>query len=466
MTLVLRNATVLDVEAHRTLRDRSVLIEGGRITGVVEDGRATGEGPGADVVDCGGRYVLPGLVDAHVHLRPGPHAGPHSDRPPVDSGQQAGARPDDVAAQLHSYLYCGVTSVFDAGNEAGLVWPLRESERSGQLLAPRVFCAGPFVTCTGGHGSEILEAVEVDDLPADLPRLRSHLARRPDLVKVTYDEHNWGVRPLVPILSPSVLRGIVDVAHAESLRVTVHISNEMRAREAVDCGADTLAHPVIQSPITDEFAELLAVRRLPVVSTLAIGERYFRLADDPTFLDQELYQTCIGPEERRRLATEEHLAQQRNRWADWMRVMTPIAQENLRRMVAAGCIVATGTDLSLGPELVHELALLQDAGIPPWEVLTCATLNAASFLGKEQEMGSVKAGNLADLVVVDNDPSTDVSRLASLFMVVKGGRIIDRSTLELTGERPQRSDRSPLRSGVPKSEHVNTKKSHGGRKTT
>ncbi len=394
----------------------------------------------AEFVDCGGAYLLPGLMDVHVHLRPTPHVGPSSNRrhPPADD--RPVPQPVDVLPQLHSYLYCGVTSVFDAGNYSSFIWPLRDAERSGQLVSPRIFCAGPFVTCTGGHGSEQLEAVEVDELPRDLRQLRSHLDRRPDLVKITYDEHGWGIRPLIPILSPRTLRGIVDAAHADELRVTVHASHELRVREAVEGGTDTLAHPVIQSPITEELVSVLAARRLPVVSTLAIGERYVRLAEDPSFLDGEHYAACVDPAERRRLATVEHAEQKQNRWAAWMRVMTPVAQENLRRLVAAGGVVASGTDLSLGPELLRELELLQDAGIEPWDVLACATVHAARFLGADGRMGTVEPGKLADFVLVDEDPTTDVSRLAEVSMVMKGGQVIDRSTLHLAGEQPPRPD--------------------------
>ncbi len=438
MTLVLRGATLVDVELRRTLPGRSVLVEDGRIAALGDADDAFDDLTDAEVIDCRGRYLLPGLMDMHVHLRPLPHTGPHSSRS-RSARPSAPVSPADVLPQLHSYLYCGVTSLFDAGNDASFIWALRDAERSGRVLAPRVFCAGPFVTCSGGHGSGMADAVEVNELPGDLPALRTHLARRPDLLKITYDEHGWGIRPLIPILDTETLRGIVETAHSDGLRVTVHASHELRAREAVECGTDTLAHPVIQSPITDDFVDQLSASRLPVVSTLAIGQRYPRLADDPAFLEEEAYAVCLDPKERARLASEEHLEQRRNRWADWMRVMTPVAQENLRRLVESGGVVAAGTDLSLGPELLHELVLLQEGGIEPWDVLTCATLNGARFLGMEQEIGSLRRGNVADLVLCDLDPSTDVSRLRHVSLVVKGGRVIDRSTLNLAGEWPARS---------------------------
>jgi imidazolonepropionase-like amidohydrolase len=459
VTLVLRDVTVVDVRARRTVPGQSVHIEGGRITKVAgpevdsvpggpgSSARAGGAGlETGDTVDCGGRYLLPGLTDVHVHLRAAPHEGPHS-----DARQRAGRGApsiDEILPVLHGFLFCGVTSVFDAGNFSALMWPLREAERSGRLLSPRIHCAGPFVTCTGGHGSELAESVSVDALPADEPQLRSHLEHRPDLVKITYDEHNWGIRPLIAILPPEVLGGIIDTAHGEGLRVTVHVSNELRAREAVDRGADALAHPVIQSPVTTDFVARLASAGLPIASTLAIGERYVRLADDPGFVDSAMYVHCVSPGERERLRTVEHERQRANRWADWMRVMTPVAQENVRRVVEAGGVVAAGSDLSLGPDLLRELELLQHAGIDPWDVLACATSNAARYLGSEERLGTVEVGKLADLVLVDRDPTTDVAALREISMVMKGGEIVDPSALALAGEppaRPAAPGRAPVR---------------------
>jgi N-acetylglucosamine-6-phosphate deacetylase len=179
---------------------------------------------------------------------------------------------------------------------------------------------------------------------------------------------------------------------------------------------------------------MLAAKQIPVASTLAIGDRYVRLADDPGYVDGGFYGACLDAAEREHLRTVEHAAQRANRWADWMRVMTPVAQENLRALVAAGGLVATGTDLSLGPEMHRELELLQGAGIPPAEVLRAATLNGAIFLGRRADLGSVEAGKLADLLLVEEDPTRDVTALATIAAVFKDGEAVARERLDLPGE--------------------------------
>lgn len=433
MNMLLRNTNYLELAERRVVPGTSVRVVDGVIVQVGIE-RDVDAAAGDEVIDGGGRFLLPGLIDTHVHIQGEPHRGP-TDAEPVPGARVAGDADRTrtaMLARLQGFLYCGVTSIYDAGNDHDRIFALRDDERAGRIIAPRIFCSGAFVTVTGGHGSTLGSVTAIDSLPADLPQLQAHLARRPDLLKITYDEHNWGVRPLIPILSTELLSEIIFQAHQARVRVTVHASNEAHAREAVACGADALAHPVIQSPVTDEFVWLLAAKGIPVASTLAIGERYFRLADAPSFLDEPLYRHCLSPLEREALSTTEHAAQRSNRWADWMRVMTPVAQENLRRLSTAGGIVATGSDLSLGPDLHREMELLQAAGLPPWDVLRSATEQGARYLGLQGSLGSVRPGYQADLILLDDDPTDDVSAVSSVSLVIKDGSVLDRDLLRAT----------------------------------
>ncbi len=141
----------------------------------------------------------PGLVDAHIHLRAAPHVGPTDTEPTPRLAPAGGAEldVDGLARRAQTFLYCGVTSVYDAGNNSALVMAVREAERSGEVVAPRIHCTGNLFTAPGGHGSTAAVEVREDD---DVARLvAEHAALDPDLVKITYDEHGWGVRPLVPI---------------------------------------------------------------------------------------------------------------------------------------------------------------------------------------------------------------------------------------------------------------------------
>ncbi len=430
MSLVLRNATVVDTISKKLLPKSVVVVQGNRIADVFQEG-AKNYPAGSNVIDCAGKFLVPGLMDMHIHLHGKHHAGPTQEKPVPSFFSKS--EDSELISRLHSFLYCGITSVYDAGNFAETIYKLREQERAGQITSPRIFCAGSIVTCPGGHGSGL--STDISSLPLDNKKLEDHLSKSPDVVKITYDEHNWGIRPLIPILDTDTLTKIVDYCHSKKFRVTSHVSNETRAREAIACGVDTLAHPVIQSPITDEFVWLLSEKRIPVVSTLAIGERYSRLADNPEYLDQKMYADCMEEEERNELKTVESTKQKANRWAMWMKTMTPVAQDNLKRLVEGGAVVATGTDLSFGPDFHRELELLQSGGISPIDVIVAATLNAAKFLWKERDLGSIETGKLADMVLVEEDPSKDVNNLKKISTVIKDGHLIDKTKLDLPVNR-------------------------------
>ena len=117
----------------------------------------------------------------------------------------------------------------------------------------------------------------------------------------------------------------------------------------------------------------------------------------------------------------------------WMRVMNPVAQENLRRLNEAGGIVALGTDQDMGPAVHRELELLVDGGISPLDAIKIATLNNAIFLGMEDELGTIEAGKLADLVILNADPTKDINNAKLIDTVIKNGRVIDRTTLQIPG---------------------------------
>jgi imidazolonepropionase-like amidohydrolase len=168
-----------------------------------------------------------------------------------------------------------------------------------------------------------------------------------------------------------------------------------------------------------------------MVTTLTIGENYSRLAEHPEYLDEELYQATLTTEEIEILKTEKRAEYQQRKWTWWMKIMTTITQENVFKLHDGGAILVAGTDQTTGPALHRELELLSDAGIPPLDIIRIATLNGAVFLGIEEDMGSIEEGKLADMVLLNADPSVDIRNARQIDQVIKGGNIIDRSKLLL-----------------------------------
>ena len=185
--------------------------------------------------------------------------------------------------------------------------------------------------------------------------------------------------------------------------------------------------------MSDKYLNMMKVKRIPQVTTLAIVESYSRLAEDPDHLDQPLYRATLDPKEIRRLKAFESTKQAERRWAAWMKVMTPVAQDNVKPFNEVGGVVVLGTDQNLGAAVHRELELLVDGGIPTLDAIKIASLNGARFLGMEEDLGSLEKGKFADVVLLTADPAADIKNTTQIDTVIKAGRIIDRSGLQIPG---------------------------------
>ncbi len=411
--LIIENVTLIDGTGRPAVQT-SVMVRGDRIVAIGPGPFAvTMEYPGTRFIDGAGKYLMPGLWDVHVHLR----GGRGRSGPDYDAGIRA----------LHGLIYSGVTSIFDAGNNADFIMTLRAREREDEILSPRIFATGPVVTAPGGHGGGSGSTL-IDSWPEAREALDVHIALQPDMVKFTFDEHGWGTRPLIPLLPVDVMAKAGRYFNEHGIRTTVHTSHEYRAIQAIEAGIDTLAHPIIQGPVSDEFVQLMAAKQVPMVSTLTIGEDYSRLVERPEYLDRPIYQAVYEPELIERLKTTTRDQYAARTWTTWMmKVMTPVAQENLRKINAAGGVIVLGSDQSAGPQSHRELELMVEGGIPAFEAIRIGTLNAATFMGKDRELGSIEVGKLADMVLLSADPLADISNAQMIDTVIKNGRIIDRA---------------------------------------
>jgi imidazolonepropionase-like amidohydrolase len=425
---VIEHVTLID-GIHEPQPDMTVAIEGERISAVTPSAIARGL-KGRRIAGAG-KYLIPGLIDVHIHLRGGFDASGKVDAPLGPANRAEGE------AALASFLYSGVTTVFDAGNRPDHILPLRADERAGKILSPRIFATGNLITYPGSHGDSI--AVRISDFEKDKALLDKHIAeQQPDILKLTLEEEGWGSRPMIPLMPLPLLEQITRYYNQHGIRTTVHVSSELRSLEAIYAGVDTLAHPVIQGPVSDSFVKLMGAKKIPFASTLTIGENYSRLAEHPDYLDQPLYAASLNAAERERLKTKTRAEWQARSWTWWMKIMTPIAEENIRKIHAAGGVVACGTDQSSGPATQRELELLVTAGISPLDTLRIATYNGAVFLGKADQLGSVDKGKLADLVLLSQDPTADINNAKSIVFVMKGGQMIDDSQLPLAGGKQKR----------------------------
>ena len=219
------------------------------------------------------------------------------------------------------------------------------------------------------------------------------------------------------------------------VRTSIHAVKEDLALAAVEAGIDTLAHPVTTARVNVAFTQLLAERRIPVASTLAVFDEIIRLGEDPTVLDTPLNNFVLGEHEIAARKAKGPPLYASMGWTTWFKALSPYLKENVRNLYDAGGVVTVATDRSDGPLYYRELQLLADLGIPAPAIVRLGTLHGALFLGRESELGTVTPGKLADLVLLHADPTVDISNAAAVAAVIKDGKIIDRDTLALPGNQ-------------------------------
>src|SRR5690242_10286702 len=182
----IEHVTLIDGTGRAAQKDMTITVEGDRISAVTPS--ALARNPQGKRINGKGKFLIPGLMDVHIHLRGGFNVAGK-----VDAAQPPVNRDEGVSA-LASFLYSGVTTVYDAGNRAEHILPLRADERAGKILAPRIFATGNLITYPGSHGDRM--AVRVSDFEKDKELLDKHIAeQQPDIVKLTLEEEGWGTRP-------------------------------------------------------------------------------------------------------------------------------------------------------------------------------------------------------------------------------------------------------------------------------
>jgi imidazolonepropionase-like amidohydrolase len=408
-------------------RDRTVILSGDRIAAVGPAG-STEVPSGARVIDGRGRWLIPGLIDSHVHFFQSgnpftrPDAADFNDVVPY--AQEVARNKARLPATFKVWLASGVTSVLDAG---GPMWNFEVRERARRTAAaPRVVVAGPLVSLVDRP------ALELDDPPIikvstpDQARqlVARQLPRRPDFIKVWFIHEPEGDLAA----EEAIVRAAGDAAHAAGVRFLVHATELDTAKAALRAGADILVHSVFDRVVDDEFLALAARRRAILVPTLWVTAGYAAVLSgrfEPTVEERRL----ADPHILAVMKKVPRLDPERG-----SRVIPPAALESLPRIWAAGIPVALGTDAGNigtlhGPSVFREARVMVEAGLTPAQVLRAATVHGARAIGLEAELGDVAEGKRADLVLLDADPHRSVDNLARARLVIRAGRVFDPAQL-------------------------------------
>jgi len=424
-------ATVIDGTGGSPRANATVLVTGGRIEAVGGPGEVDIP-PAVRVVDARGKWIVPGLVDAHVHFF---QSGGLYTRPDIIDLRKTRPYADEVAwikqrlpDTFARYLASGVTAVADFG---GPFWNFQVRRLAGETLAaPRVAVAGPLIA------TYLPPELKTDDPPlieVDSPGdaravVRRELACQPDLIKI------WFIPRAGQDLAAQAewIRAAIEESHAAGVRVAVHATQLEIARAAVKAGADILAHSVDDSLVDDDFVALLKARKVVYVTTLAVNEGYREVLGQAVRLT-DIERRLGDPQVVATFADLDRLpAWETPYWARWPLFWPSQKTQfaNLKRLQQSGVAIAAGTDAGNigtlhGPALHRELALMAEAGLSPQAILAAATRGGAQVMGRESELGTLEKGKLADLLLLDADPLADIANLRRIDRVVKGGVVLD-----------------------------------------
>ena len=400
----------------------NVLIRGDRIAAAGTEVEAP---PGARIINAQGHTLIPGLFDLHTHL---PYAA-------------VGGVSGDWGKNLKAYLYCGVTSVVDFGTYPETFEPMRRLLGSGAVIGPRISLAARMTT-PGGHGAEggrgdffSLEVITPREARAAVRRV---LPYQPDVIKVFTDGWRYGAAEDMTSMTEDTLAAIGDEAHKNGIEVLTHTVTLEKAKIAARAGVDVIAHGIGNAQVDEELIELMKSKGTTYAPTLAVYEQRGRGFMTPMLARvlEPLAREAIQPPPQGapRASTE---SPQARRWKNLL--------QNTDSLKRAGVRFGLGTDAGVtgtyhGWASLRELHLLVQGGLTPLEAITAATGNSAKAIKVDAERGTIAAGKLADLVLVEGEPHKTISDIERIKTVFLGGRMLDRdrmlSDIALPGQTP------------------------------
>jgi len=393
-------AHIFDGSDRAPLEDGVLIVRDGRIEAVGPNGRVTIP-EAAERVSLAGRWIIPGLVNAHGHV--GNTVG-------LEQGHYSA---ENVARDLRTYAVYGVTTVFSLGDDQAAGIAARDAQRTPTLSRARLFVAGPVLAPKTSE-----EAVRLVDEDA---------AMKVDIVKIRVDD-NLGTTPK---MTPDIYKAVIDQAHKRNLRVAVHLFYLEDAKAVLDAGADFIAHSIRDTDVDDSVIGMLKRRNVCYCPTLTREFSTFVYETTPAWFTDPLFTKYADARTVDLLKEPARQEQMKNsRSAQRYKVALEQASRNLKKLSDAGVPIAMGTDT--GPPArfqgyfeLMELEMMAKAGMTTRQVLTAATSGAARCQKLNAEIGTLEPNKWADFVVLGADPIADIANVRKIDDVyIAGNKVL------------------------------------------
>lgn len=409
---VLRNFTLIDGTGRAPVAGQGLIITDGKLRWVGPAAKLNIPA-GAAIEDLNGKYVMPGLIDSHVHLG-------LVDGITQDLKYQT---PESIDKQLHLYAAYGITSVQTLGTEQDIIFPIRDAGRATRPDKARVFTVGRGVVFNGSYGGVPGLDQKVSTAEEARRMVDAQVAKNVDMVKLWVDDEFGQLAERMP---PAISTAVIDQAAKRGKKTVAHVFYYDNAAELTREGVNAFAHEVRDRPVDAALISQMKAKNVWQMAATLSREASFTYATLP-FLDDPFFSRGVTPDVLKQLASPERAKRLSSgptfpKYAPTLRY----AMENFAAGAKAGIRYGMGTDS--GPTarfpgyFAHwELELMVQAGISPIQALTAATSANAEILGAK-DIGSIQPGKWADLLVLDKDPSADIRNTRTIHEVFIAGR--------------------------------------------
>lgn len=452
----INNVTIADVENQKMIPNQTVVITNDLISNI-QPSKKIKIPVNATVIDGEGKYLIPGMTDAHIHFfqNGGLYARPDviDLRKDMPYETEMALTKSDMEYKLLRYLKNGITTVIDVG--ANLHFLKQREDFRDKDFSPTIFITGPLLTT---YEPQVYENLG-DDEPFILTKniedgingVKKQLPLKPDFIKIWYIAGADGLsveesaRKNLPIV-----KAIINEAHKNNLKIAVHATQRITAQLAVENGADFLVHSVDDEVLKPEFVQLMKKNKTVLCPTLIVHDGYVKtfgqninpsnyelLKADPyqlgSLLDlKHLPDTLRINMYKQRANSPQSIAS--------LKAADSISMANLKILSDAGVLIATGTDAgNIGTmhasSYLAELQAMQQSGMNNWQILAASTLNGAKVLGKQNELGSVNVGKKANLVLLDANPIDNIENVTKINRIINKGVVFNPD--ELLNDAPE-----------------------------
>lgn len=421
--VIFKGATLIDASGRAPMEDATLVVQNGRIVAIgVADSAPFFKQPGAEIVECAGQTIIPGLISNHSHLGV------------VKDGKVSPENytEENIEAALKLYEGYDVTAVTSLGVNKDLFYAWREKQRRGEVGGADAFTAdrglGVKQAAPPIPGGE--DQIARPGTPDEARQIVREMAgRHPDFIKIWVDTFFGQTEPS---MSPQIYAAILDEAHKQGLRVAAHIFRLEDAKSLLRDGLNVVAHGVRDRTVDEEFIELMKRNKAGYVATLALDESQFVYALHPEWMDSAAFRAAVPPTVRESWLAPEYV--EKTAGSLMMRRNQAALEQGLKNVKAlhnAGVLVGFGTDSGAMPTRLpgwaehRELQLLVQAGLTPMQAIQCATRNAADILGDLANRGTLQTGKRADFIILKANPLEDIRNTTRIAAIYHGGKRIE-----------------------------------------